>query len=85
MLIADDLIGMVVGVELLDHAEDACEPGRFHVYGVLSDVHDDYICVDCWVYSGEAQTYDSNVKRFVVLRGAIVSMWELEAAGVIEC
>jgi len=70
--------GKVMGVRFLDHVEDGSEPADFTVYGRVAKVTDQYVCIDSWVYTDRTKGYDSNVKRFTLLRSCVLKAWEVK-------
>jgi hypothetical protein len=71
-------VGWIVAVTLLDHVEDGSEPLLFTVYGRVSKVTRDYLCVDCWEYTGRRK-HDRNCKRYTIVRSAIQGITQLIA------
>ena len=70
--------GKLMAIRFLDHVEDGSEPAEFIVYGRVAKVAEAYVCIDSWVYSDNDKPYDSNVKRFTLLRSCIVKAWGLK-------
>jgi len=70
-------VGMEVRVRFLDHVEDGSAPEDFTIYGRIGKVDRKYICIDCWAYTDANTAHDDNVKRFVILRSAIISWSKL--------
>lgn len=64
-------VGQIWQIEFLDHVEDGSEPLSLVVYGRLSVVTRKHVCIDCWAYADPAVAYDSNCKRFTILRSTI--------------
>jgi hypothetical protein len=71
-------VGKVMAVRFWDHVEDGSEPIEFTVYGRVAKVTDQYICVDSWEYVDRDKGYDSNVKRFTILRSCVVQAREVK-------
>jgi len=67
--------GQIVAVTFLDHVEDGSDPEEFTIYGRLAEVSRRHICVDCWAYVDSTKAHDDNVKRFTIVRSAIVT-WD---------
>ena len=74
-------VGQLVAVEFMDHVEDGSEPMACTVYGRVAKVHKDFVTVDCWCYTNIETEYDSNVKRYTILRSTVVTMKELKEIG----
>ena len=69
--------GMIVAVEFMDHVESGSNPVKFTVYGRLSRITKIALCVDCWCYTNKKISYDRNVTRYTIVRGAILKISEL--------
>ena len=72
----------IMAITFDDHCEDHSEPLRFTVYGLISKVTREYVCIDSWHYtSGLLPCDDPNVKRFTIMRKVIVKAKRLEVVG----
>jgi hypothetical protein len=67
-------VGDEVRVRFLDHVEDGSEPIEFVVYGRVADMNSSKIVVDSWAYADGARGYDSNVKRYCLLRKVVLGV-----------
>ena len=75
-------VGSPVRVTYLDHCEDGSVPKIITAYGILRDRRPKHIVIDSWVPGFRAGTneYDTNVKRFCVVRSCITSIVPLSEA-----
>ena len=75
-------VGSPVRVTFLDHCEDGSVPVVITAYGVLRERHRTHLVVDSWVpgFKVGTENYDTNVKRFVVVRSCITSIAPLSEA-----
>jgi len=64
-------VGQIVAVTFLDHSEDHSEPITFTVYGRAARNTRTHVCVDSWEYTDQEAPYDTNEKRFSIVRTAI--------------
>ena len=71
-----------IRVTFLDHCEDGLVPVVITTYGVLRERHRTHLVVDSWVpgFKVGTESYDTNVKRFVVVRSCITSIAPLSEA-----
>ena len=69
--------GQVVSIRFLDHCEDGSKPIEFIVYGRIGKVCKNCVCVDSWEYANTKQPYDTNEKRFTILRSAVLEVKRL--------
>lgn len=70
--------GQIVEVQFYDHALNASKPFKFIVYGRLSSITTNAICVDSWIYATRMYKHDSNVERHAIVRSAIISIRQLK-------
>jgi len=71
--------GQVLAVEFDDHCEDDDEPMRFIVYGRVACVSRRHLVLDSWAHvDPERERDDGNVKRWTIVRSAIVRVDWLE-------
>ena len=74
-------VGWIVHVCFDDHCEDGEQPIRFDVWGRVAKVTRKYVVIVCWGYDDASMDLndDSNIKRYTILRSAIVSIRKLRA------
>ena len=70
--------GSIMAVYFLDHMEDGDAPEEFVVFGRIATVTRDYIKVRSWDYKQAGMPDDGNIKRWTILRKAIVKAKRLE-------
>ena len=64
-------IGSIMALVLDDHVEDGNAPISITVYGRIAKHDKLSVSIDSWEYSDTSVPYDSNEKRFTVLKSAI--------------
>ena len=70
--------GDIVAVTFSDHVEDGSEPIEFVVYGRVAAKTRLSLVVDCWEYLDAKTPYDSNEKRYTILRRVVSRVVVLE-------
>jgi len=71
------IAGDVVAVHIYDHVEDGDRAEEFIVYGRVVEVTDKEIVIDSWEYADFNKPYDTNEKRWGILRAAVISIKQL--------
>lgn len=74
-------VGSLVTIHFVDHAEDSSHPIKFMVHGRIAKKNRKEIAIDCWEYANLRKPYDSNEKRFAVVRRCISDIYELTRKG----
>lgn len=67
-------VGDRVNITFWDHAEDGSEL-LFEVSGRIGKITPQAYHIDTWRYANPEVPYDENVKRYSILKKAIVDMW----------
>lgn len=63
--------GAVAGITFLDHVEGGREPETFIVYGIIQEVHPQYIVIASWAYPDGITRHDENETIFTLIRSTI--------------
>ena len=64
-------IGSIMALVLDDHSEDSNAPISMTVYGRIAKVDKLNVSIDAWEYTDTQVPYDTNEKRFTVVKSAI--------------
>ena len=71
-------IGSMMMLTFDDHVEDGSAPIRCVVVGRVAKVTKEYVCIDSWYMDDPDTPYDSNTKRFTILRKVVIKAKRLE-------
>ena len=63
--------GTIMAVTFDDHCKDGSAPITFTVFGRVSKVSKEFVCLDTWAYADTNVPYDDNVERYTILRKTI--------------